>query len=127
MALFLYIFQVCQQTRQINGIVDKMQRHRRKEEANREIDRARLKARVKTALQRLEKSQRHELFKMREPFIQHVYRVRHLVEVHSKDKVDKGKLYPDMGPRTFTTVDVDEFGRDVKSNTQYAECQPEDQ
>lgn len=102
-----------------------MQRHRRKEEANREIDRARLKARVKTALQRLEKSQRQELVKMRQPFIQHVFRVRHLVEIHSKEKEKLGGLYPDMGARTFTTHDQDEFGRDVRSNMQYTECSPE--
>ena len=79
-------WKVCQQTRQINGIVEKMQRHRRKEESNRETDRERLKSRVKTALQRLEKVQRQSLVLMRPPFLQHIYRCRHLVENNAKAK-----------------------------------------
>ena len=79
-------WKICQQTKQSNGVVDKMLRFRRREEANRETDRERLKGRVKTALSRLEKIQRQALVVMRAPFLQHVYRVRHIVE-HDAKKV----------------------------------------
>eukprot|EP00392_Amoebophrya_sp_AT5.2_P001727 g1729.t1 len=114
-------WKVCQQTRQINGIVDKMQRHRRKEEANRETDRERLKSRVKTALQRLEKVQRQALVVMRPPFLQHIYRVRHLVEIESK----KDPGYEGPGQVSFRTRDTDDFGRDVRVVDSFPESSSE--
>ncbi|CAD7966444.1 unnamed protein product [Amoebophrya sp. A25] len=125
-------WKVCQQTRQINGIVDKMQRHRRKEEANREIDRERLKSRVKTALLRLEKVQRQALVVMRPPFLQHIYRVRHLVEVESKKDQQnpdafkpRPALYEGPGQTSFRTRDTDDLGRDVRGVDTYPESSTE--
>ncbi|CAD7971499.1 unnamed protein product [Amoebophrya sp. A120] len=123
-------WKVCQQTRQINGIVDKMQRHRRKEEANREIDRERLKSRVKTALQRLEKVQRQAVVVMRPPFLQHIYRVRHVVEVEAKKDhssprssfKERPALYEGPQQVSFRTRDVDDFGRDVRTVDTFPEC-----
>lgn len=50
------------------------------------------RARVKTALLRLEKIQRAELVKMRNPFIQHIYKVRHLVEIFARKLNVKSKI-----------------------------------
>lgn len=73
-------WKVCQQVRQMNGVVDKMQRHRRQREAQREIDKGRLKLRVHAAMQRLERDQREEVRRLRQFLQKHVFRVRKLVE-----------------------------------------------
>merc|ERR1719262_275628 len=73
-------WKVCQQMRQFNGVVDKMQRHRRQKQAQRETDKGRLRLRVHAGMQRLERDQREELRKLRQYLQKHCFRVRKLVE-----------------------------------------------
>merc|ERR550534_126236 len=82
---------VCQQTRHLNGVVDKMQRHRRQQEASREQERVRLISRVKAALARLQRDQREELRKVHHYFVQHCFRVRHMVEQSARAQVKQRK------------------------------------
>jgi len=73
-------WKVCQQMRQFNGVVDKMQRHRRQKQAQRDTDKGRLRLRVHAGMQRLERDQREELRKLRQHLQKHCFRIRKLVE-----------------------------------------------
>mmetsp|Transcript_51725 Transcript_51725/g.136743 ORF Transcript_51725/g.136743 Transcript_51725/m.136743 type:complete len:697 (+) Transcript_51725:27-2117(+) len=75
---------VCQQARQMNGICDKMARHRRQEVAKRVEDKERLRGRVKAALRRLEREHGEERRKVKNFFVQHCYRVRHAVDAQAR-------------------------------------------
>jgi len=77
-------WKVSQQMRQLNGVVDKMQRHRRQQEASREIEKSRLACRMKAALVRLERDQKEEIRRLSIYLEQHCFRMRHLVESQSR-------------------------------------------
>jgi hypothetical protein len=90
-------WKVCQQMRQFNGVVDKMQRHRRQKQAQRDTDKGRLRLRVHAAMQRLERDQREELRKLRQHLQKHCFRIRKLVESAGQkhDALARPALYPD--------------------------------
>lgn len=82
---------VCKQTRQMNGFVEKMQRDRRQQEAQRNVDRTKLRCRVKTAVARLDRAMREELRRSRQTFYQHTIRMKQFVEQQSKPATQKRK------------------------------------
>lgn len=86
-------WKVCQQMRQFNGVVDKMQRHRRQKQAQRDTDKGRLRLRVHAAMQRLERDQREELRKLRQHLQKHCFRMRKLVESAGVKHYSRPKLY----------------------------------
>ncbi|CAD7966436.1 unnamed protein product [Amoebophrya sp. A25] len=69
---------------------------------------------------------------MRPPFLQHIYRVRHLVEVESKKDQQnpdafkpRPSLYEGPGQTSFRTRDTDDLGRDVRGVDTYPESSTE--
>lgn len=87
-------WKVNQQMRQLNGALDKMHRHRRKQTANMEEEIGRLTSRVKAAIQRLQRDQRDEIRRLQIFVEQHCYRVRHLVEAHSRCEIEQAERKP---------------------------------
>ncbi len=71
---------VCQQARQLNGVVSKMQRHRMRQLHLKENDQLKLLSRVNASLEKLHRQQRDVLRKLREFLVQHTSKIRHFVE-----------------------------------------------
>lgn len=94
-------WKVCQQMRQFNGVVDKMQRHRRQKQAQRETDKGRLRLRVHAGMQRLERDQREELRKLRQYLQKHCFRIRKLVESAGQKHGVRTPLYESRSRMPF--------------------------